>query len=222
MIRIRPRAALFALLALAWAALAGAGETPQRSGFLGSAAVYERLQPVALGNGAIAERWFGRQMRTGYYASVLVDDVMFYPEPTPGPRVSASTLREVRSYLGDRLRASIGELLPLADGPAEHVLRLQTAITGVNAGKDAAASHGVAALFGSGERAVARVFVEVRFHDARTGELVGLGVREVDGEPLAAGVQAVQLQQVRASLDRAAQDAAATLAMTLTARPGGS
>jgi hypothetical protein len=219
--------AVFALLAsMCFAApLGAAGPQPGYSGFLGEEDVYARLQPVELRQGEYASRWLAEDLARGFFGSVLVDPVMFYPEALPGPQVDAATLEAVREYLDAQLRARVGEVLKIADAPGSGVLRVQTAITGVSVEAQGPQRRGMpllGALF-SGNRgargtraAGVRLFVEARFHDSATGRLLGVGMRELDGGPLADGTGTLRLEDLRPAIDEAAEDAALVLHRSLT------
>jgi hypothetical protein len=202
--------------------LAAATDAPRYSGYLGSESVYDSLKTVEIRSGVVARRWIGPDFNALNFDHVLVDDVVFYPEARPGPRVSSDTLQQVQQYLSGQLRRKVGDVLAVAKQPALGVLRMQTAITALKVRREGLLGHGalpVGALFAGEQDVEVRVFVETRFSDSRSGEIVGLSMRELDGTALERGNAPLTLADMKESLDQATDDAAANLAILLTNVP---
>jgi hypothetical protein len=193
----------------AWAA------DPQRSGFL-AANVYEKLEPVEIRDGDTAERWMSPQLNSTHYKALLVDDVVLYPQPEPGPQVSQETLDAVRDYFTSSMKKKMAEVSTLATKPGPKTLQVQAAITGVEIKTEgmhvyevvpvAAIFGGAKALTGNRARDV-YVYLEVKLTDSETGELVGAVVRRVDGEKLKNKKEQLDLQHLQPDLDTATTDA---------------
>lgn len=196
-----------------------AADEPQYSGFLGDE-VYAKLEPVEIRKGTVAQRWVGPKLNFANYKSILVDDVVLYPKPQPGPQVNAETLKAIQDYVSEKLTMKVGSVLNLADRPGSQVLRLQVAITGVEIKTEgmkayevvpmAAIFGGLKAVTGTRDREV-RVFVEAKFTDSVTGELVGAAVRRIEGEKLKGKKDQLSLEDMQENLDSAADDAKNTL-----------
>lgn len=193
------------------------------SGYLGPE-VYAMLEEVEIRDGRKSQRWLGPKLNFANYKRVLIEDVILFPEPQPGPQVSAETLDAVRAYLTEKLKEKVGEVLVLTEEPGPEVLRFELAITGVQISTEgmkayevvpvAAVFGGLKALTGSRDREV-RVFIEGRMSDSVTGEMVGAGIREIQGENLKGKKDQLELEDMRENLDTATDDAHYTLTRML-------
>ena len=198
-------------------ALAADPAGAKQSGFLGGEAMYARQQEVVLRDGMKAQRWIAPDLRYMNYRKVLIDEVMLYPKPEPGPQVSAGTLDEMGIYTTGILRERMASSIGLADGPGEGVLRIQAAITGFEVKTEgmkrreilpvAAALGLLSTATGTRDRKV-YVYLEARLVDSRTGELMGTSMRRIQGEDLEGKKDQLTLDDMRKSLDEAAADAA--------------
>jgi hypothetical protein len=193
---------------------------PAHSGYLGSTSVYDGLEEVEIRPGERAWRWIGPEFSAIYYDAVLVEDVVFYPDAVPGPRVSADTLREVKAYVSARMRREVGSVTHLANAPGPGVLRMQIAITGVHAARAAKEELAVESLFSGGQASEpVRVFFEARFHDSQSGHIVGRAMRELTDGALATVPGELRLTDLTSSLDRLCIDAGASVGGLLRAQP---
>jgi len=190
-----------------------AAETKEElTGYLGPE-IYAKLSDVEVRKGIKVRRWVGPKLNFANFKSVLVDDVIFHPEPEPGPQVSAETLDAVRASLTGKLRDKIGTVLNLSSAPGPEVLRLQVAITGVEIKTEgmkvyevlpiAAVFGGLKALTGTREREV-QVFLEFKVSDSETGEVIGAAVRRVTGENLENARQQLKLDHIVEDLEAVA------------------
>jgi hypothetical protein len=203
------------IVLLGFSVVSIAKEEPTYSGYLGDE-VYGKLQEVELRKGVKAKRWIGPKLNFTNYQKILIDNVVLYPEPEPGPQVSAETLDQIRSYLTEKLNAKVGAVLKVTTEPGPGVLRMQTAVTGVEIKTEgmkayevvpvAAIFGGIKALTGKRDRDV-RVYVEVKFSDSQSGEVIGAAVRKVEGEQLKGKKDQLELEDMQKSLDGATDDA---------------
>ncbi len=215
------------LLALLVGSLVGMGTAPawaedeaKNSGFLGDDSVYARLQEVEIHKGAKGKRWFAPHLNSENYQSALVDDVVLYPTPEPGPQVSAETLEEIQKYLSSQLHGKIAAVIPSADAAGPGVVQIQTALTGVEVKTEglhvtelipvSAIFHGVQAARGKRKEDV-QVFVEVKLLDGESGELVGAIVRQIEGKKLKGKKDQLTLADMQDSLNQVSEDAAGAL-----------
>ena len=208
-------AGLSALLLIFTTSMATADDEQTYSGYLAEE-VYGKLEKVEIREDETAERWLGPKMSLANYKAILIEPVILYPEPEPGPQVSEETLDEIRDYLTEKLTAKVGSVLNVADEASPTVLRMRTAVTGVEIKTEgmkayevvpvAAIFGGVKALTGKRDREV-RVFVEVEFSDSVSGELVGAVVRRLKGENLEGKKDQLALEDVQPELDVATDDA---------------
>jgi hypothetical protein len=200
--------------------MAWAEAQPKNSGFLGDDSVYARLQEVEIHKGAKGRRWFAPHLNSENYQTALVDDVVLYPTPEPGPQVSAKTLEDISEYLSSQLRGKIGKVIPRADAAGAGVVEIQTALTGVDVASEglhayelipvSAIFHGVQAARGKRKEDV-QVFVEVKLLDSESGELVGAVVRRIEGEKLKGKKDQLVLADMLDSLNQVSDDAAGAL-----------
>jgi hypothetical protein len=170
---------------------------------------------VEVRDGREAYRWIGPKLSFANYKSVLVDDVVLYPEPQPNEQVSAETLNEISAYLTERLKAKVGTVLRIVESPGPEVLRLQLALTGVEIKTEGMKAYEVipvAAIFGAAKAATGTrdrdVYVrgEARLVDSMSGELVGAAMRRVEGEQLKGKRDQLALEDVQENLDEAIED----------------
>lgn len=209
--------------ALAVTSISIAEDQPVHSGYL-SEEVYSKLEKVELKNGAEAMRWLGPKLNFANYQKILIDDVVLYPEPEPGPQVSAETLEQVKAYLTEKLDAKVRTVVNVTTEPGPGVLRMHTAVTGVEIKTEgmkayevvpvAAIFGGVKALTGTRDRDV-HVFVEVKFSDSQSGEVIGAALRKIEGKKLKGKKDQLELKDMQKSLDKATDDAQSALSEAL-------
>lgn len=201
-------------------ATAWAEDQPENSGFLGDDSVYARLQEVEIHKGAKGKRWFAPHLNPENYQSALVDDVVLYPTPEPGPQVSAETLEDISEYLTSQLQGKIEKVIPRATTAGPGVLQIQAALTSVAIASEglhayelipvSAIFHGVQAARGKRKQDV-QVLVEVKLLDGESGELVGAVVRRIEGEELKGKKDQLVLADMQDSLNQVSDDAAGAL-----------
>ncbi len=190
-------------------------DEPQHSGYL-TEDVYQKLELVEIREGDAAQRWMSPQLNFANYKTLLVDDVVLYPEPEPGPQVSQETLDAASAYFTGSMKEKMGAVMTLANEPGPQTLRVQAAITGVEIKTEgmkayevvpvAAIFGGVKALTGNRAREV-HVYLEVKLTDSESGDLVGAVVRRMEGEELKNKKEQLELAHLQPDLDTAATDA---------------
>jgi len=223
---IRPVVSLGGIVAALCFASAGtmaADEVTGVSGYLGTE-VYEKLEEVETRDGRKAKRWIGPKLSFANYKKVLIKDVTFFPEPVPNEQVSMETLYAVKGYLTENLRKRFAEVLNVTDEPGPEILSIQVAITGVEVKTEgmkayeivpvAAIFGGIKAMTGKRDRDVI-VFAETAISDSVTGEMVGAGVRRLEGEHLKGKKEQLQLQHMQEGLDSAIEGAQGLMSETL-------
>lgn len=192
-----------------------AEEPPQYSGYLGKD-VYAKLKKLDTDNNVDAMRWLAPRLNFTNYQKILIDKVVLYPKPEPGPQVSAETLEKIQAYLTQELVAKVSKVLEVTTKPGPGVLRMDTAVTGVEIKTEgmqayevvpvAAVFGGVKALTGTRDRDVS-VFLEVKFSDSESGEVVGAAIRKIEGRQLEGMKDELGLEDMQESLDKATDDA---------------
>ena len=220
------KAFLVAMFAAVASFAAVADDKMEQSGYLGDASIYAKLEKVELGDDekGTAKRWIGPNLNASNFESVLVDEVTLYPEPEPGPQVSAETLGQISDYLTQRLREKVAAKVKTTDTAGPGVLKIEAAVTGVavkTEGMKAYEVVPVAAIFGAAKAATGtrdrnvKVFIEVRMSDSQSGELVGAVVRQLVGKDLKGKKDQLELEDVKGSLEKMTDDAAEGITETL-------
>ena len=190
-------------------------KSPQNSGYL-SDEVYAKLEKLETDNKVDARRWLDPRLNVTNYQKILLDRVVLYPEPEPGPQVSAETLEKIQAYLTQELDKKVRTVVEVTAEPGPGVLRMQTAITGVEIETEgvqayevlpiAAVFGTVKALAGTRDRNV-RVLLEVKFSDSQSGEVVGAATRKIAGHQLEGVKDQLELADMQESLDSSTDDA---------------
>jgi hypothetical protein len=157
------------------------------------------------------------------YDAILLDPLVFYPEPRPSEHVSAEALQQILAYSNDIYKRSLSQQFRVVDRPGPGVLRLRVAFTGVAAQGEGlkpyqfvpiafVATMATRAATGAPQRAF--IVVETEGTDSVTGELLGLRVRVGTGERLAkvADQKVITLDTVKPLLDELAAGAFPELA----------
>ncbi|EIM93423.1 putative lipoprotein [Paraburkholderia hospita] len=182
------------------------------SGFLRD---YSRLAETKDPQGKTIRAWASPKLTPANYNAILLDPLVFYPEPRPNEQVSAATLQQILACTNDTLRRSLSQRFRVVDHPGPGVLRIRSAFTSVASEGEGlkpyqyvpmafVATMAMRAATGTPQRAF--IVVETEATDSVTGELLGERVRVGRGERLAsvAGQQVVTLDTVKPLLDELA------------------
>ena len=100
------------------------------SGFLRD---YARLEESRDMQGMMVRTWASPKFASDNYDAILLDPVVFYPEPRPTEKVSAEVLQEILSYSNNVLNRLLSTQFRMVDRAGPRVVRLRIAITGVGA-----------------------------------------------------------------------------------------
>ncbi len=170
----------------------GTSDVTGGSGFLRD---YSSLQESQDAHGKTIRAWVSPKLTPANYDAILLDPLIFYPEPQPSEQVSAATLKQVLAYSNDTLKRSVSQKFKVVDRAGPGVLRMRAAFTGVAAEGEGLKPYQYvpiafvatmakrAATGGPPQRAF--IVVEVEGTDSVTGELLGQRVRVGTGEQLA-------------------------------------
>ena len=163
------------------------------------------------------------------YDAILIDPLVFYPEPRPSRQVSAETLQQMLAYSNDTYKRALSQRFRVVDRAGPGVLRIRVAFSGVAAQGEGlkpyqyvpiafVATMAARAATGTPQRAF--IVSEVEGTDSVTGELLGMRVRVGTGERLArvAGQQVITLDTVKPLLDELAAGAFPELAKYVKAK----
>lgn len=165
-------------------------EPEQLSGYLGD---YSQLEPVKGKDGEEIRRWVSPTLKKGEYLKLIVDPIVFYPEPKATKQVSVETLEKIRDYATEALQRELGKSFLLVQQVGPGTARLRVALTGVTTSTEklsayeyipiAAIAAGVMTAAGERDR-VAYMMVEAEVLDSVSGAKLGMGVRKIPGEKL--------------------------------------
>ena len=217
--------------AVAWGvALAHAGVALAQDADSGFLRDYSRLAEARDTAGKTSRGWVSPKFTPANYNAVLVDPIVFYPEPRPSERVSAEALQQMLAYSNDLLKKTLGKRFKLADGAGPGVVRIRLGFSSIAAKGEGlrpyqyvpmafiATMAARAAQGDAPQRAV--IVAEVEATDSTTGELLGMRVRMGTGEKLAkfGEKDPVTLEAVKPLLDNLAGQAFPELGKYVKAR----
>jgi hypothetical protein len=191
------------------ASTAPAAAQARNSGFLRD---YASLQEMQDAGGETVRAWVSPNFTPANYNAVLLDPLVFYPEPRPSEKVSADTLQQILSYANSALRHALDKRFKLVDQAGAGVVRLRIAITSVAAKDEGLKPYQLVPLAfvvtmasraAEGTPQQAFVVVETEATDSATGALLGERVRTGTGKRLAAaGSQSViKLENLKPLID---------------------
>jgi hypothetical protein len=210
-------------LLLALSLLAGAAVAQQGSGFLGDG--YARLADAKSPSGAALKRWISPDIKPDGYESVLLQPVVFFPEPQGSDQLSKATLDEVRAYMDEALRREFTGVVRLASEPGPKTLRFRPAITaaavkgmGLKPYQYIPLAFVVTKATGKESKGAA-LAVEFEAQDVETGQVVAAGVREGTGVELKSANEKLTVAHFKPLIDAWAKDLRATVESTRLVRP---
>ncbi len=196
-----------------------AGEHHKSSGFL-TPDIEAKLKEGKLPSGRKVMRWNSPDLNSKNYQAIMVDRVIFYPAPHPGPQISSSTLDAIAQHLTSTLREKVGDKVQIVDEAGPGVLRMQPAITAVTVKKEGLSAKDIipvhlifsaaSAASGHMDEAVTAM-IEVRVTDSVSGEYRSAVKANLEGKQLTGKKDKLQLQDMQKALDTAAADGAQTM-----------
>ncbi len=181
------------------------------SGFLRD---YSSLQEATDAEGKAIRTWVSPKLTPANYSAILLDPLVFYPQPRPTEQVSAEELRKMLAYSNDALRRALSQRFRVVDRAGKGVVRVRIAFSGVAVQGEGlrpfqyipialvATLAARAATGGPPQRAF--ILVETEASDSVTGELLGERVRSATGERLPAGQKAITADSLKPLLDELA------------------
>jgi hypothetical protein len=162
----------------------------QLSGYLGD---YSKLEPVKGKDNEEIRRWVDPSLKKGEYLKLIVDPIVFYPEPKPSKQVSLETLNKIRDYTNLALQRELAKSFLEVQQAGPGTARLRIAFTGVTVDTEelsayeyipiAAIAAGVMTAAGERER-VAYMMVEAELTDSVTGKKLAMAVRKIPGNKM--------------------------------------
>lgn len=208
------------MLALAAALAACASPGPekaaveQNSGFLRD---YSSLKSGKDAQGNPVRTWVSPRLAPGTYNAILLEPVVYYPEPRATEQVSAEELRKIRDYASEALRRELAKRFVLVHEPRPGAVRLRAAISGVVARDEKLQGYQyvpIALVAVMASRAVSgtpqRAFIqsESELTDSVTGMVLARRVRTATAESgklgALSGKQQITLEMVKPLMDELA------------------
>jgi len=194
-------------------------EPTKDSGFLRD---YSRLKDATVTGGATVRQWASPKFTPSNYNALLLEPLVFYPEPQPSDMVSADTLQKIIAYTNDARRRALEKRFQLVDRAGPGVVRFRQAFSGVGAEAEGLKPYQyiplafvatMASRAATGEPQRAFVVVEVEATDSVTGELLGMRTRVGTGSGLArvGGKEVITFEDVKPLIDELAAAAAPDL-----------
>jgi len=199
------------------AACSSETSTPEKEQYSGFLSDYSQLEKMNVSSGEASVPvlgWISPALTDHNYAKIMIDPIVLYPAPQPGPQVRSDVLASIQSYLNKAVREQVSKKYEIVNEPARDVIRLRSAITGVKTTTEDLAAYEyipVALVFAevskaTGERdEVIELFLEAELADSLSGERMAAGVRKGFGDPLESQDDQVELVNVRPVLDGWAQ-----------------
>lgn len=190
-----------------------ADEEMPSSGFL-PAAMEGKLEQVELSDGRKAMRWISPELTKANYDAVMVDRMIYYPAPNPGPQVSSSALQGIADYLTEALRKHLATSVKVVDKAGPRVLRMQPAITAVVIEQEGLSVKDVVPvhlLFSAAKAATGKMaedvkaMVEVRITDSMTRDYRAAVKMDIKGEQLKGEKDQLTVDDFKKALDKRAE-----------------
>lgn len=205
---------LFSALLLAGCA-SKVTEPEQYSGFL---ADYSQLQPATSATGQPVLRWVAPGVKLDSYKHVIVQQIGFYPTPSPTEQIGAPALNQLQIYTNEQIKAAFGRRFQVHEEgtkPGPQTLILRAAITGVDTKAEGLKPYEVipialvvaATTSATGARdRTTELFIEAELLDASTGKPVLRVVRKGYGQELENKEQQVTLATLKGVIDGIVRD----------------
>jgi hypothetical protein len=175
------------------------------SGFLKD---YSQLTVQKDVKGAERRLWVNDKATWSRYERILVDPIVFHPQPEGTAQVTLGTLFDIRDYLNAGIPKAAAASLPLAAAPGPGILRLRAAITAVSVDKSLKPYQivPIALIFTAAKRSAGtesfnvKLQLEAEILDSASGEVLARVVREAKGIEVT-GDEPVTLKTARPQLD---------------------
>lgn len=192
-------------------ACANQGDVKQSSEGSGFLRNYATLQETSNAQGKIVRAWLNPRFTPANYNAIILDPLVFYPEPKPSEQVSAEELNRMLAYANNGLRQQLSQRFKVVDRPGPGVARIRVAVSSVAAKGEGLKPYQyvpivyvatMAARAATGSPSLRQfIVVESEATDSVSGELLGERVRTATGENLPTGVNVITLETMKPTLD---------------------
>ena len=175
------------------------------SGFLKD---YSELTVQKDVKGAERRIWINDKATWSRYERILVDPIVFHPQPEGTVQVTLGTLFDIRNYLNAGIPKAAAASMPLATAAGPGVLRLRAAITAVSVDKSLKPYQiiPIALIFTAAKRSAGsesysvKLQLEAEILDSASNEVLARVVREAKGVEVT-GDEPVTMKTARPQLD---------------------
>ncbi|OZI63349.1 DUF3313 domain-containing protein [Bordetella genomosp. 11] len=203
---------------------------PKESGFLGNE--YSKMHQTEAPDGGRRLSYLNPRFTPANYNALLLEPVVYYPEPQPTEKVSMATLDQIRTYADTSLRQKLGQQVRLVEKPGPGVARVRVAVTAVGSENQPLAFYqyipvallvtGAKAAIEGGRPQDATIAIETSITDSMTNETLYAAVRGGAGKEITEsgteGETGVRLQNVEALIDTWTTGAAQEIVKYVAAR----
>ena len=200
-------------------------ETTEEEEFSGFLSDYSQLEKGrSLDGQAVVLKWVSPMLPFRQYTKVMIDPVVIYPTPQPGPQLRAEVLKSMLAYINKAVEQEVSRDYEVVTQPGPDVVRLRSAITGVKTkAEDLEAYEYIPIAFAlasvqtaTGTRdEVVEIFLEAELLDSSTSERLAAAVKKGFGKPVESSSDQVELENVRPVLDGWARSAVTLLDTTI-------
>jgi len=201
---------LLAIIALCFIMAGCASKTAKEEDYSGFLSDYTKLvKGPGVGGGEVLS-WISPVLAERKYTKVMLDSVIIYPAPEPGPQLRREVLTSMLAYLNKELREEVGKTYEIVTEPGKGVVRLRAAVTTIETTLEdlavyeyipiALALAGASSAAGIRSQAV-EIFVEAELTDSLSGERLAEAIRKGFGESVGGRREQVEVENVRPVLD---------------------
>ena len=191
-------------------------QVAQEEDFGGFLTNYDQMTEMESTDGVKILGWRKPGLDLSQYHAVKVDPVAMSPNADIGKRIGAEELEQIRESLHIKMVAELGKVVEIAEDPGPGIVRFSMALAGVGAvNRDLrwfeytpityTASRIAAA--GGARDDVVEVWVEARWTDSDSGELLATVVRKGQSEATLSADEQVEHEDTDALLDEWARSA---------------
>jgi len=178
------------------------------SGYLGD---YKGLEKIKTESGSEAARWINPKLKKGKYTKIIIDPIVFYPAPQPGPNVTIQSLYDIVAYANKAEKREVAKVIKVVDRAGPGVLRLRVAMTGVKKQKEGMSAleyTPIGLLFVGAQEATGTraeegfILWEGELIDSETGERMAMGVRKQEVKKKLSANEKFTLDLLKPAIDR--------------------
>lgn len=188
-------------------------DSKQYSGFLDS---YSELQEENSATGMPILRWVSPDFKLSEYDNIIIEPIVYYPQPTPTPQVDRELLNEVLNYTNNQMKKSTGQHISLSNKVTPRTLIFRGAISAVNTSNEGMQFYEVLPIamvlagieVATGHRTQdTNIFFEGELLDATTQQPVIKIVRKGMGKQISNAQKKLTFDMFKPIIDKVAEDA---------------